>query len=203
MRARTLAVAIFLRLARLETTIRLVVSRRGGRHDLAYNTGCHVGQPTGRALNEVFRRRGGFGPCPLDCVSGLADCFSHGCPSDEFLPLSSRLRVFRVRGRPGLSAYLHASRATARSNGIDQGWLKSCALLTPPPDGAGLCRAWLRERLAGAAADPARRSAVTVSTTASRMPNATFSHNESSAEADKVSDITRSLLLDLCPPRGT
>src|SRR3954452_13547542 len=81
------------------------------------------------------------------------------------------------------------------------GWLS--ALLRPGPDGAGLCRVWLRERLAGFAAYRARSSAVMVSTTASRMPTVTSSHNESPADAPKTSDITMFLLLDLSPPWST
>src|SRR3954452_14593459 len=81
------------------------------------------------------------------------------------------------------------------------GWLS--ALLRPGPDGAGLCRVWLRERLAGFAAYRARSSAVMVSTTASRMPTVTSSHSESPADAPKTSDITMFLLLDFCPPWST
>ena len=104
-----------------------------------------------------------------------------------------------VRGRraprPRRRTHRHQDRSIVAS---DQGWLKSSALLTFPADGAGLCRAWLRERLAGSPAYRARSSAVTVSTTASRMPNVTFNQNERPADADKTSDITISLLLDRC-----
>jgi NAD(P)-dependent dehydrogenase (short-subunit alcohol dehydrogenase family) len=90
---------------------------------------------------------------------------------------------------------LVAGRAAAKIHPVvrsivasDQGWLKTGALLTSPPDGAGLCRAWLRERLAGSPAYRARSSAVTVSATASRMPHVTSNQNESPADADRTSD---------------
>ena len=115
---------------------------------------------------------------------------------------ASKLRFAAGRGRraprPRRRTHRHQDRSIVAS---DQGWLKSGALLTFPPDGAGLCRAWLRERLAGSPAYRARSSAVTVSTTASRMPNVTSNQNESPADADKISDITISLLLIAAPSR--
>ena len=77
------------------------------------------------------------------------------------LRLAEGLQVF-------VAGYRHQDRSIVAS---DQGWLKSGALLTSPPDGAGLCRGWLRERLTGSPAYRARIPAVTVSATASRMPN--------------------------------
>ncbi len=62
--------------------------------------------------------------------------------------------------------YAESAGRAGTGGSIYQGWLKSCALLTSPPDGAGLCRVWLRERLAGCAAYRARSSAMTVSATA-------------------------------------
>src|SRR4051812_37643447 len=75
--------------------------------------------------------------------------------------LSCTGTVRLARSQPvALAARKYAESAGRPGAGgrIDQGWLKSCALLTSPPDGAGLCRAWLRERLAGTAAYRARSS---------------------------------------------
>ena len=114
-------------------------------------------------------------------------------------PRSCALRCGRRAPRPRRRTHRHQVRSIVAS---DQGWLKSGALLTFPPDGAGLCRAWLRERLPGSPAYRARSSAVTVSTTASRMPNVTSNPNECPADADKTSDITISLF-SIAAPSGT
>src|SRR3954468_7289820 len=115
-------------------------------------------------------------PCGTWRVSSEPD--HRACSSNQASLRRAMLarRYAESAGRPGAGG------------SIDQGWLKSCALLTSPPEGAGLCRAWLRERLAGSPAYRASSSAVTVSTTASRMPNVTSNQNESPADADKTSD---------------